>query len=152
MIHDVRRTLIISPSDPAKNNRTRYAPINVKPLGGGGGRPGKGGGFDSSHRPVVGTFDRFNGLSSNILLTFSCYFDNPEMLCGGAFEQKLSAQFKCPAYARPPPSPSNLTLIGALHVTVQIVTSYRLTSHPNVYLKYPRMIFTYIYRLEFRDG
>ena len=39
------------------------------------GRPGIGGGFDSSHRPVVGTFDRFNGLSSNILLTFSCYFD-----------------------------------------------------------------------------
>ena len=52
-----------------------YAPINVKPLG--GGRAGKGGGFDSSRRPVVGTFDRFNGLSSNILLTFSCYFDNP---------------------------------------------------------------------------
>ena len=52
-----------------------YGPINVKPLG--GGRAGKGGGFDSSRRPVVGTFDRFNGLSSNILLTFSCYFDNP---------------------------------------------------------------------------
>ena len=43
-----------------------YAPINVKPLG---GKPGIGGGFDSSHRLVVGTFDRFNGLSSNILLT-----------------------------------------------------------------------------------
>ena len=77
-----------------------YAPINVKPLG---GRPGIGGGFDSSHRPVVGTFDRFNGLSSIILLTFSCYFDNPQMPWGGAFEQKLSAQFKCPTYARPPP-------------------------------------------------
>ena len=70
---------------------TNYAPINVKPLG---GRPGIGGGFDSSHRPVVGTFDRFNGLSSNILLTFSSYFDNPQMPWGGAFEQKLSAQFK----------------------------------------------------------
>ena len=36
---------------------------------------------------------------------------------GGAFEQKLSAQFKCPAYARPPPPPpppSSLTLTGAL--------------------------------------
>ena len=38
---------------------------------------------------------------------------------GGAFERKLSAQFKCPAYlyARPPPPPapppSSLTLIGA---------------------------------------
>ena len=42
-----------------------YAPINVKPLG---GRLGKGGGFDSSHRPVVGTFDCFNGLSNNIHL------------------------------------------------------------------------------------
>ena len=65
-----------------------------------GGRPGIG---DSSHRPVVGTFDRFNGLSSNILLTFSCYFDNPQIPWGGAFEQKLLAPFKCPAYARPPP-------------------------------------------------
>ena len=35
----------------------------------GGGRPGKGGGFDSNHRPLLGFFDRFNGLSSNILLT-----------------------------------------------------------------------------------
>ena len=61
-----------------------YAPINVKPLG---GEPGIGGGFGSSHRPVVGTFDRFNGFSSIILLTFCCYFDNPQM----------------PAYARPPP-------------------------------------------------
>ena len=67
------------------------APINVKPLG---GRPGIGGGFDSSHCPVVGTFHRFNGLSSNILLTVRCYFDNPQMPWGGAFEQKLSAQFK----------------------------------------------------------
>ena len=72
----------------------------------GRGRPGIGGGFDTSHCPVVGTFDRFNGLSSNILLTFSCYFDNPQMPCGGALEKKLSAQFKCPAYARPPPHPA----------------------------------------------
>ena len=43
----------------------------LSPWGGGGGRPGIGGGFDSSHCPVVGTFDRFNALSSNILLTFS---------------------------------------------------------------------------------
>ena len=71
----------------------------------GGGRPGMGGGFDSSHRPVVGTFDRFNGLSSNILLTFSRYFDNPQMPWGGAFEQKLSAQFKWPINARPSPPP-----------------------------------------------
>ena len=62
-----------------------------------GGRPGIDGGFDSSHRPVGGTFDRFNGLSSNSLLTFSCYFDNPQMPCGRAFGQKLSAQFKSPA-------------------------------------------------------
>ena len=58
------------------------APINVKPLGGGG----IGGGFDSSHRPVLGTLDRFRGLSSNILLTLSCYFDNPQMPWGRAFE------------------------------------------------------------------
>ena len=71
-----------------------------------GETPGIGGGFDSSHRPVVGTFDRFNGLSSYILLTFSCYFDDPQMPWGGAFEQTLSAQFKCPAYAQPPPTPA----------------------------------------------
>ena len=87
------------------------------------GRPGIGGGFDSSHRPVVGTFDRFNGLSSTFLLTFSCYFDNPQIPWGGAFEQKLSAQFKCPAYARPPlfpppPPPSSLTSIGALMLEI----------------------------------
>ena len=76
------------------------APINVSRWGGGGGI---GGGFDSSHHPVVGTFDRLNGLSSNILLTFSCHFDSPQMPWGGAFEQKLSAQFKCLAYARPSP-------------------------------------------------
>ena len=31
-----------------------YAPINVKPLG---GRPGKGGGFEVTSLPAVGTFD-----------------------------------------------------------------------------------------------
>ena len=79
----------------------------VSRWGGGGGRPGIGGGIDSSHRPVVGIFDRFNGLSSSILLTFSCKFDNLQMPWAKAFEQKLSAQFKCPAYARPssPPPP-----------------------------------------------
>ena len=35
-------------------------------VAGEGWRPGIGGGFDSSHHPVVGTFDRFNGLSGNI--------------------------------------------------------------------------------------
>ena len=76
-------------------NTERYAnannaPINVRPLGGGG--LGIGGGFDTSHCPVVGTFDRFNGLSSNILLTFSCYFDNPQMPRGGAFEKRGEEQ------------------------------------------------------------
>ena len=47
-----------------------------------GGRPGIGGGYDSSHCPVVRTFDRFNGLSSNTLLTFSYYFDNSQMPWG----------------------------------------------------------------------
>jgi len=38
-----------------KNRLLCYAPINVKPLG--GGRPGIGGGFDVTGVPVVGTFD-----------------------------------------------------------------------------------------------
>ena len=62
--------------------RSRF--LREVPLG--EGRPGIGGRFDSSHRPVVGTFDRFNGLSSNILLTFSCYFDYPQMPWGRAFD------------------------------------------------------------------
>ena len=97
----------------------RNAPINVKPLG---GRLGIGGGFDSNHCPVVRTFDCFNGLSSNILLTFSCYFDNPQMLWGGAFEQKLSAQFKCPAYARPPPRlPQQLNIDRCITLSETVV-------------------------------
>ena len=73
--------------------------------GGGGGRPGIGRGIDSSHRPVVGTFDRFNGHSSNIILSFSCKFDNPQMPWGKAFEQKLSVQMPrlCPPSPPPPP-------------------------------------------------
>ena len=57
-----------------------------------------------------------------ILLTFSCYFDNPQMPWGGAFEQQLSGQFKCPAYARPPPHPRPriLTLTGELACREQI--------------------------------
>ena len=76
-----------------------------------GGRPGVGGGFDSSHCPVVGTFDRFNGLSSDILLTFSCYFDNPQVPWGGSVLQRPP----------PPPPPSSLTLIGALGATVHLL-------------------------------
>ena len=91
-----------------------YAPINVKPLG--GGRPGKGGGFDCNHRPVVGVFDRFNDLSSNILLTFGCYFDNPQ--CSGLGHLNENSQLSSNAPPMPglppPPPPSGLTLIGAL--------------------------------------
>ena len=94
--------------------RPTNAPINVKPLGGGGGgggRPGKGGGFDCNHRPVVGFFDRFNDLSSNILLTFSCYFENPQCSGVGHLTETLSSVQMprlCPASP-----PSGLTLIGA---------------------------------------
>ena len=107
-----------------QNTRPLYAPINVKPLGGGGGggRLGIGGRFDRSHRPVVGTFDHLNGLSSNILLTFSCYFDHLQMPWSGAFEQKLSAQFNAPPMPNlPPPPPSSLTLIGALFTCVAVL-------------------------------
>ena len=82
---------------------------------GGGGRPGKGGGFDCNHRPVVGFFDRFNDLSSNILLTFGCYFDNPQ--CPGVGHLNGNSQLSSnapPMPGLPPPPPSGLTLIGAL--------------------------------------
>ena len=87
------------------------APINVKPLAGGGGRPGKGGGFDCNHRPVVGFFDRFNDLSSNILLTFGCYFDNPQ--CPGVGHLNGNSQLSSNAPPMPGLPPSGLTLIGA---------------------------------------
>ena len=74
--------------------------------GGGGGRPGKGGGFDCNHRPVVGFFDRFNDLSSNILLTFGCYFDNPQ--CSGVGHLNGNSQLSSnvpPMPGLPPPPP-----------------------------------------------
>ena len=88
-----------------KAHSVAYAPINVKPLGGGGGRPGKGGGFDCNHRPVVGFFDRFNDLSSNILLTFGCYFDNPQ--CPGVGHLNGNSQLSSnapPMPGLPPPA------------------------------------------------
>ena len=66
-----------------------------------GGRPGKGGGFDSNHRPLVEFFDRFNGLSSNILLTFSCYFDNPQ--CPGVGHLNGNSQLSSNAPPMPAP-------------------------------------------------
>ncbi len=68
-----------------------------------GGRPGIGGGLDSKYLPVVETFDRCNGLSYNILLKLSDSFEHPHMPWGWAFDQKVSAKFKRPAYAQPPP-------------------------------------------------
>ena len=93
-----------------KNKTTHFwgrnnAPINVKPLGEGGRVGGKGGGFDSNHRPVVGFCDRFNGLSSNILLTFSCYFvDSPQ--CPGVGHLNGNSQLSSnapPMPGLPPP-------------------------------------------------
>ena len=85
-----------------------------------GGRPGKGGGFDSNHRPVVGFFDRFNGLSSNSLLTFTCYFDNPQ--CPGVGHLNRNSQLSSNALPMPSlPTPSGSTLIGALALFKQAV-------------------------------
>ena len=59
---------------------------------------------------------------------------------GGAFEQKLSAQFKCP-YARPLPPPSSLTLMGTL--IIEVVKS--LFSHEIFNINY---IFIYVFKIE----
>ena len=77
---------------------------------GGGGRPGKGGGFDCNHRPVVGFFDRFNDISSNILLTFGCYFDNPQ--CPGVGHLNRNSQLSSNAPPMPglPPPPQRLNI------------------------------------------
>ena len=68
-----------------------------------GGGAGKGGGFDCNHRPVVGFFDRFNALSSNILLTFDCYFDNPQ--CPGVGHLNGNSQLSSNPPPTPPPPP-----------------------------------------------
>ena len=91
-----------------------------------GGRLGKGGGFDSNHRPVAGFFDRFNGLSSNILLTFSCYFDNPQ--CPGVGHLNGNSQLSSNPLPLPGLPPSGLILIGALKLKeqLQIVSHFPL--------------------------
>ena len=71
-----------------------------------GGEAGQRRGFDSNHRPVVGFFDRFKGLSSNILLTFSCYFGNPQ--CPGVGHLNGNSQLSSnapPTPGLPPPPP-----------------------------------------------
>ena len=101
----------------------------------GGRRPGISGGFDSSHCPVVGTFDRFNGLSSSVLLTFSCYFDNPLMPWGGHLNrnsQLSSNALPMPGLPPPPPPPpSSLTLIGALLPWFGNTSNIYLPPHTN---------------------
>ena len=100
--------LCVSFCKPLFNFSYINAPMNVKPLG---GRPGKGGGFDCNHRPVVGFFDRFNDLSSNILLTFGCYFDNPQRPGVGHLNGNSQLSSNAPPMPRLPLS--GLTLIGA---------------------------------------
>ena len=74
-----------------------------------GGGVGKGGGFDCNHRPVVGFFDRSNVLSSNILLTFGCYFDNPQ--CPGVGHLNGNSQLSSnPPPMTPPPPPQRLNI------------------------------------------
>ena len=52
---------------------SHFAKINarINVTSPGRGRPGIGGGFDSSHCLTAGTFDRFNGLSSNTFFTIT---------------------------------------------------------------------------------
>ena len=73
-----------------------------------GERPGKGGGFDSNHRPVVGFFDCFNGLSSKLLLTFSCYLDNPQ--CHGVGHLNGNSQLSSNAPPMPGLPPQRLNI------------------------------------------
>ena len=55
-------------------------------------------------RRLLGTFDHFSGLCNTILLKLSDCFNDPQMHCSRAFEQKISAKLKCRSYAWPPPS------------------------------------------------
>ena len=76
-------------------------------------------GFDSSHRPVAGTFDRFNGLSSSILLTLSCYFDKHK--CPGVGHLNKNSQLSSNTRPLPdlPPQQLNIDrciMVWVLHV------------------------------------
>ena len=84
------------------------------------GRPGIGGRFDSSHRPVVVTFDRFNGLSRNILLTLVAVLTTHKCPGVGHLNRNSQLSSNAPPIPVPPPSPSSLTLIGALDTYVKI--------------------------------
>ena len=72
-----------------------------------GRRPGIGGGFDSSHRPVVGTFDCFNDVTSSIALGW------------GIWTETLSAVQMprlCPS-SPPPPPPQQLNINRCITLT-----------------------------------
>ena len=93
-----------------------------------GGEAGQRGGFDSNHRPLVGFFDRFNGLPSNILLTFSCYFDNPQ--CPGVGHlngnSQLSSNAPPTAGSSPLPPPQRLNIDRCISVDSSLVRAKRL--------------------------
>ena len=54
----------------------RNAPINAKSQG--TVEAGVGGVYNTKYRLVVGRFDRFSGLPSNILLMFDVFFGHPK--------------------------------------------------------------------------
>ena len=57
----------------------------------------------------MGFFDRFNDLSSNILLTFGCFFDNPQ--CSGVGHLNGNSQLSSnapPMPGLPPPQRLNI--------------------------------------------
>ena len=97
----------------------------------GGGRPGKGGGFDCNHRPVVGFFDRFNDLSSNILLTFGCYFDNPQ--CPGVGHLNGNSQLSSNALPMPglppPPPPQRLNIDRCINEDCSTIEEHKQRRH-----------------------
>ena len=100
-----------------------YAPINVKPAGGGGIRLG----FDLINRfgPGVGHLNYlavlvvgiFEFLTTNHFLGWgiSVIFDLTYLPGGREFDSNFWENVKIPPYA--PPPPAGLTLIGALQLT-----------------------------------
>ena len=85
----------------------------------------------------MGFFYRFNGFSSNILLTFSCYFDNPQ--CPGVGHLNGNSQLSSNAPPMPslPPQRLNIDRCRSInyHRSTDIIGRFMEGTTPGISIK-----------------
>ena len=74
----------------------------------------------------MGFFDRFNHISSNILLTFGCYFDNPQ--CPGVGHLNGNSQLSSNAPPMPGLPPQRLNIDRCISISIITSISTRKTN------------------------